>query len=73
MRLTVFLIASFAYAFVGVLIYSQVLLQCGLGPESPLACNERVDKQLPFVIPGLVIVYIVGSILFWGRRSKGPS
>jgi hypothetical protein len=69
----VFLIGSFVYGLIGIFIYMQVLLQCGLGPDSPVACNERVDEQLPFVIPALVIVYIIGALLFWRRRSKGQS
>jgi hypothetical protein len=72
-RSSVFLIGSFVYALIGVFIYMQVFLQCGLGPDSSVACNQRVDEQLPFVIPALVIVYIIGALLFWRRRSKGRS
>ena len=58
------------YLLLAYFIWLQVLLQCGLGPDSSPTCNARVDQELPFVFPILAVIYIVGSVWFWRRRSK---
>jgi hypothetical protein len=66
----VFIGASVAYAAFAYIAFIIFILQCGLDPGSSSACNDRLDERLPYFLAGLAVIYIVGSIWFWRRRSK---
>jgi hypothetical protein len=66
----IFVCASAGYAEVAYFIYVAVLLQCGLGPDSPAACDAAADKQsFDFAVRALVF-YAVLSVGYWRCRSK---
>jgi hypothetical protein len=70
LKATLFVAASVAYLLLAYFIWLQVLLQCGLGPDSSPICDARVDRELSFVIPILAVIYIAGAVWFWRRSPK---
>ena len=72
MRPVGFLAVSIAYAAVATFVWMQILLKCGLGPDSPAVCNQRADEQAFWFSVGAVALYVVFSIYIWRRkRAKG--
>jgi hypothetical protein len=72
-KFAVFVAASLAYAVVAYFIYTGLILQCGLGPDTPSACNDAADRQSFSFAVGAVVFYAVLSVGYWWRRghSKG--
>lgn len=71
MKLFFFLVLSVIYAVVAATISIIIVTQCGLGPDSPVACNKSADNQgLIFNLVGLAI-YIGLSFFYWRRRDAG--
>jgi len=65
-----FLLATGAYAAVACVIYLGLLLQCGLGPDSPAACNDSADRQSASFVVGSLIFYAVLAFAYWRRWPK---
>ena len=71
MKLFNFLIGSSLYFFISMFTYFVILTQCGMGPDSPVACNLRaVDQGFGFILVALA-VYLGLSLIFWRRRDAG--
>jgi hypothetical protein len=71
MKLALFAILTVGYLVVAVFVWLQILLQCGMGPDSPAACNVRADQQA--VIFGVLapIGYALLAVVYWRhRRTK---
>ena len=68
MRPLGFLAVSIAYAAAATFVWMQILLQCGLGPDSPVACNQRADDQAFWFLLGAVALYVVFLIYIWRRK-----
>jgi hypothetical protein len=47
-----------------------VLLQCGLGPDSPAVCNTTADQQGAAFLLGAIIFHAVLAIAYWRRWPK---
>ena len=63
---------SAVYALVAGFIWMLILLQCGLGPDSPVACNERADSQAFWFVIAAVAFYLIVSIAIWRlKRVRG--
>jgi hypothetical protein len=73
MKAVIFVVSSAVYAFVAFLIYTGVLLQCGLGPDSPSQCDAIADRQAFIFAVGAIAFYAILSIGYWRlhRKSKG--
>ena len=67
MRLFRFVLATGAYVVVASLIYLGLLLQCGLGPDAPAACNDSAESQSASFVVGAIIFYVVLAFAHWRR------
>jgi hypothetical protein len=65
--------ASVIYTLSVYLIYRGLTLQCGMGPDSPAACNDGADRQSFSFALGAVVFYAVSSVGYWRYRSKSKS
>ena len=71
MKALIFVVASFAYAILAYFIALFLALQCGLGPDSPMACNATADRQVFSFAVGAIVFYAILSVRYWWPR--GPS
>ncbi len=71
MKVLIFLVTSAIYALVASFIWIQILLSCGLGPDSPAACNDRADHQAAIFAGIAIIVYGLFVIVYWRFRRPG--
>jgi hypothetical protein len=73
MRLILFVFLSLGFGFCVYIMELLIILRCGLGPDSPVACNAAADRdaQTALIVAG--VVYLLGSAAFWLRRRRGPS
>jgi hypothetical protein len=69
----IFVAASFAYAVVAYIVYTGLILQCGLGSDSPTACNAAADRQSFSFAVGAIVFYAVLSAGYWWRRGHSKS
>ncbi|MCW3798127.1 hypothetical protein OMW55_09955 [Sphingomonas sp. BN140010] len=70
MRLFAFVSTTAAYALAATIIYASILLHCGLGPDSPAACNNMADRQGAAIRVGAIIFYAVLAFAYWRRWPK---
>jgi len=69
----IFIGASVVYAIIAYFIYLALTLQCGLGPDSPTACNDVADRQSFSFAVGAVVFYAILSVGYWRYPSKSKS
>ena len=66
-----FLVLSAVYGALASFIWFQIALSCGLGPDSPVSCNEKADRNAAFFAVAAIAIYGVAAFLYWRRpRSK---
>ena len=70
MKALTFILASIAYAIIACFICLQLMLQCGLGPDSSLACNYAADRQVFSFAVGAIVFYAVLSVGYWWPRGR---
>jgi hypothetical protein len=66
----IFISASVGYAIVAFFIFFLLILQCGLGPDSPVACNDSAETQAFSFAVGAFVFYAILSVGYWRYRSK---
>jgi len=70
-RLFTYLVGSAIFATIASVVWLLIALQCGMGPDSPVACNERADQQAHLFALGSITVFLILSFFFWRRRGAG--
>lgn len=70
MKAFAFGLGTLAYLLLAYFIWLQILLQCGLGPDSPVACNDKADRQSFSFVVGAVLFYLILSVGIWWPRGK---
>ena len=71
MKLGLFAILTVAYLVIATFVWLQILLQCGMGPDSPAACNAQADSQSYIFIMAALVGYLLLAIVYWHhRRTK---
>jgi hypothetical protein len=69
----IFIGASVLYALIAYFIYLTLILQCGLGPDSPASCNDAADRESFSFAVGAVVFYAIVSVGYWRYWSKSKS
>jgi len=72
-KTAIFIGASVIYALIAYFIYLGLTLQCGMGPDNPVACNDAADRQSFSFAVGAVVFCAVLSVGYWRYRSKSKS
>ena len=73
MRLAIFLLVSLAYGFCAYVAFLLITLRCGLGPDSPAACNDAADRDAAIMLMVAGVVYLIGAAAFWRRIRQDRS
>ncbi len=71
MRVMIFAIASLGYALAATFVWFPILLSCGLGTDSPVACNAEADFRAKVFVAGAVAFYGVATFIYWRLRRFG--
>jgi hypothetical protein len=70
MRGLLFVSLSVVWVVIGGLIWFSIKLSCGMGPDSPLACNMNADYQASLFLVFLLVGYGLFSLMYWSRRFR---
>ncbi len=73
MKSVTFIAASVAYTLIAYFIFLTLILQCGLGVSSPVACNDAADRQSFSFAAGALVFYAILSVGYWRYRPKSKS
>jgi len=66
----IFVGASVAYIVAAYFICLAVLLQCGMGPDAPVACSDAVERQSFSFAVGAIVFYAILSAGYWWPRGR---
>jgi len=68
-----FVCASAAYLLIAYFVAIILMGECGMGPDSPIACNDAADRQILSFAVGAIVFYAILSVRYWWprRHSKG--
>ena len=73
MKALIFVVLSVAYAIVACFTFLALALRCGMGPDSPAACNDVADRQAFSFAVGALVFYAILSVGYWRYWSKSKS
>jgi hypothetical protein len=73
MRLILFTLLSLGFWFCVYVMELLIMLRCGLGPDSPVACNDAADRDAVIALIVAGIIYLLGAAAFWRRSRRRPS
>ena len=71
MRVLRFLGISVVYGTIATFIWFQLLLSCGLGPDSSERCNATADHNAAIFTGIALIIYGLFVTLYWRGRRTG--
>ena len=71
MRLFYFMVLSVIYAVISTTLSFVLVTQCGMGPDSPIDCNERGDELALIFNFGAMAAFLGLSFIYWRRRDAG--
>ena len=70
MSRAIFISVSVMWAMVGAIIWAAIQFDCGLGPDSPEACNIEADSKARRFLIFLPIAYAIFAATYWSRRAR---
>jgi hypothetical protein len=71
MKLALFAILTVVHLSVAAFVWLQIVLQCGMGPDSAAACNVQADAQADIFVMAALLAYLLLAIVYWHhRRTK---
>ena len=65
-----FIFATSACALVILCVYLAILLSCGMGPDSPAACNDPANIDAHRFLVGAAIAYLAVGLVLWFVRKR---
>ena len=51
--------------------YTLITFQCGMGPDSPSACNDLADQEARYFLIAMAAIYLAGLAYFLRKTRTG--
>jgi hypothetical protein len=70
-RAVLFCSLSLLFAIVATYAWLCILMSCGMGPDSPAACNRIADSDAHIFSISAWVAYAIFTVIYWRRKRSG--